>query len=255
MEQSKKNYLTMDISEFEELPFSYEGSLVGQADPMPFFKKHLKEFIVPGDGVLIILPASEMRTAMAHVIEGLGAVVHICDPGDSYNYMLNLIHGHEGNTGDDGDAGDVTVLVGSVSSLKGLLKHSADISVSSVSRVLISDSYIPASFSSDIAEAWKCTVFEHFTRPELNGLGAFSCREGTGYHVCSDLYIEIIDPETGLGQPDGKWGEIVVTGLFPAREPMIRYRTGIVSRYIPDGCSCGDTQPLIDRVRKRGAMD
>ena len=61
----QKNYLTMDIHEFEELPFSNEGSLEGQADPMPFFLKYFSRFVGQEDGVLIILPKSEMRTAAA----------------------------------------------------------------------------------------------------------------------------------------------------------------------------------------------
>ena len=50
--------------------------------------------------------------------------------------------------------------------------------------------------------------------------------------VSRELYIEIIDPETGLPQPEGKWGEIVVTSIFPAKYPLVRYRTGDISRYI-----------------------
>ena len=253
----------MDIHEFEELPFSYEGSLEGQADPMPFFLKYLSRFTGEGDGVLIILPKSDMRTAMAHVMEKLGANVHLCAPEDSYNYMLNLIHGHEEPSGmaassgsaKDASAGNVTVLAGSVASLKGLLKHSADISVSDVSRVLISDSYIPQAFARDLEEQWNCKVYEHYTRPELGGLGAFSCGSDEGMHVSSDLYIEIIDPETGMGVADGKWGEIVVTGLFRAKYPLVRYRTGDVSRYLKDDCLCGDDMPRIDRIKRRGAMD
>lgn len=247
----QKNYLTMDIHEFEELPFTYEGNLEGQADPMPFFSKAFSRFIHEGDGVLIILPKSDMRTAMAYVMEKLGAKVYLCSPDDSYNYMLNLIHGHEGG----GAISGVTVLAGSVASLTGLLKHSADISVSDVDRVLISDSYIPQSFVRDLEEQWGCKVFEHYTRPEFGGLGAISCGAGEGYHVCSDLYIEIIDPETGIGVPDGKWGEIVVTGLFRAKYPLVRYRTGDVSRYLTDDCVCGSDMPRIDRIRKHGAME
>ena len=264
----QKNYLTMDIHEFEELPFSNEGSLEGQADPMPFFLKYFSRFVGQEDGVLIILPKSEMRTAMAHVMEKLGADVYLCTPEDSYNYMLNLIHGHEthrngeppagaGSAGiaETAGSGSVTVLAGSVDSLKGLLKHSADISVSDVSRVLISDSYIPQAFARDLEEQWNCKVYEHYTRPELGGLGAISCGSDEGMHVSSDLYIEIIDPETGMGVPDGKWGEIVVTGLFRAKYPLVRYRTGDVSRYLKDDCLCGDDMPRIDRIKRRGAMD
>lgn len=251
------NYLTMDINKFEELPFTYEGSLAGQADPMPFFFESFSGFINAEDGVLIILPKSDMRTAMAHVLEKLGADVSVCSPDDSYNYMLNLIHAHEQIESNAAAVSStaITALIGTVDSLRGLFKHSADISVSQVRKVLISDSYIPASFVKDLTEDWNCEVCEHYTHPQFGGLGAISCLSGDGYHVCRDLYIEIIDPETGLTLPDGKWGEIVVTSLFPAKNPLIRYRTGDVSRYLKSDCDCGSDTPRIDRIRRRGAMD
>lgn len=265
------NYLTMDINKFEELPFTYEGSLTGQADPMPFFFEAFSGFINAEDGVLIILPKSDMRTAMAHVLEKLEARVSVCSPDDSYNYMLNLIHAHEQIESDDSSIAAnsqtpesntaavtnkaITTLIGTVDSLRGLFKHSADISVSQVRKVLISDSYIPASFVKDLTEDWNCEVCEHYTHPQFGGLGAISCLSGDGYHVCRDLYIEIIDPETGLTLPDGKWGEIVVTSLFPAKNPLIRYRTGDVSRYLKSDCDCGSDTPRIDRIRRRSAMD
>lgn len=249
----QKNYLTMDIKEFEELPFTNEGSLAGQADPMPFFFESFANFVSPQDGALIILPKSDMRTAMAHVTEKLGASVNVCSPDDSYNYMLNLIHNHESAQANQNNV-RITLLIGTVDSLRGLLKHSADISVSAVNKVLISDSYIPQSFARDLAGSWSCKIFEHYTRPEFGGLGAISCLAEDGYHVCRDLYIEIIDPETGFSQPDGKWGEIVVTSLFKAKNPLIRYRTGDVSRYLKSDCDCGSDTPRIDRIRRRGAM-
>lgn len=47
------------------------------------------------------------------------------------------------------------------------------------------------------------------------------------YEVCdSDIYLEIVDPETGLPLPFGKRGEIVITTLTRSCMPLIRYKTG-----------------------------
>ena len=49
----------------------------------------------------------------------------------------------------------------------------------------------------------------------------------SGYHIPPDLaLIEIIDPATGLPQPDGTGGEIVFTPLDARGTVVLRYRTG-----------------------------
>ena len=49
----------------------------------------------------------------------------------------------------------------------------------------------------------------------------------------------------GSGFEPGDWGEIVVTSLFPAAEPMEGYRTGDVSRMLPPAAPA--EQPASDR--------
>ena len=44
------------------------------------------------------------------------------------------------------------------------------------------------------------------------------------------FYPEIIDPETGEPLPDGEEGELVFTSLSKEALPIIRYRTGDLSR-------------------------
>lgn len=47
------------------------------------------------------------------------------------------------------------------------------------------------------------------------------------------FYPEIIDPETGEVLPDGEKGELVFTTLTKEAFPVIRYRTGDLSRLLP----------------------
>ena len=44
------------------------------------------------------------------------------------------------------------------------------------------------------------------------------------------FYPEIVDPDTGAPLPDGEWGELVFTSLSKEAVPVIRYRTGDLSR-------------------------
>ncbi len=47
------------------------------------------------------------------------------------------------------------------------------------------------------------------------------------------FYPEIIDPETGAVLPDGERGELVLTSLTKEAMPVIRYRTGDLTRLLP----------------------
>ncbi len=55
-----------------------------------------------------------------------------------------------------------------------------------------------------------------------------------GLHIWEDhFYPEIIDPDTGDVLPDGELGELVFTTLTKEGFPVIRYRTGDLSRLLP----------------------
>jgi phenylacetate-CoA ligase len=55
-----------------------------------------------------------------------------------------------------------------------------------------------------------------------------------GLHVWEDhFYPEVIDPATGDVLPDGERGELVFTSLTKTAMPVIRYRTGDLTRLLP----------------------
>ena len=47
------------------------------------------------------------------------------------------------------------------------------------------------------------------------------------------FYPEIVDPETGTVLPDGEFGELVFTSLTKEALPIVRYRTGDLTRLLP----------------------
>jgi phenylacetate-coenzyme A ligase PaaK-like adenylate-forming protein len=82
--------------------------------------------------------------------------------------------------------------------------------------------------------------------------GGVDCRSHGGYHLReADLYFEIIDPDTGEAVPDGEYGEVVFTTLTRRGMPLIRYRTGDISRFIPGYCGCGTVLRKMDYIRGR----
>ena len=119
--------------------------------------------------------------------------------------------------------------------------------------VLLSAEYVSEESCRIISDAWDCKVFEHYGMTEM-GLGcAVHCQELEGFHIREcDLYIEIIDPDTGEVLPDGEDGEVVFTTLTRKGMPFIRYRTGDRSSITDKQCACGSVLKSMTRVGERG---
>jgi phenylacetate-CoA ligase len=72
------------------------------------------------------------------------------------------------------------------------------------------------------------------------GLFGYECPAHEGLHIAEEVYVEIVDPETGNPVQPGDVGEIVVT-FFDKVLPVIRYGTGDLSSLITEPCPCGRT--------------
>ena len=89
---------------------------------------------------------------------------------------------------------------------------------------------------------------------EIMGPGvSFECAEvQNGLHVNEDHFVaEIIDPSTGEPLGDGETGELVFTTLTKEGIPLLRYRTGDITRLNVEVCDCGRTFARMDRVSGR----
>ncbi len=84
------------------------------------------------------------------------------------------------------------------------------------------------------------------------GVGA-ECRENKGgLHIHEDHFFpEIVDPETGEPVAEGEAGELVLTTLTKEAQPVIRYRTRDITRFLPGTCPCGRTTRRIARIEGR----
>jgi phenylacetate-CoA ligase len=111
-------------------------------------------------------------------------------------------------------------------------------------------------FRHKLEEAWgggydACDIYG---LSEVIGPGvAAECRENKGgMHVFEDhFYPEIIDPGSDDPVPEGERGELVITTLTKEAQPVIRYRTGDITRFLPGGCPCGRTARRIARIEGR----
>ncbi|NVO09731.1 MAG: phenylacetate--CoA ligase family protein [Bacteroidales bacterium] len=118
--------------------------------------------------------------------------------------------------------------------------------------VLLAADYIPQSLINGIKETWKCDVFTHYGHSEFGFGCAVDCDQHNGYHLRdADLIFEIIDFKTGKSAKIGESGEIVITTLSNEAMPLIRYRTGNISRFINTPCGCGSLLPRLGSIEGR----
>ncbi len=99
-------------------------------------------------------------------------------------------------------------------------------------------------------------VFDIYGMTETGGVGTLGqdCQAHDGIHAWEDHYIvEVLDKETHKPVKDGQFGELVITSLTKEALPVIRFRTGDLTRVLSrDKCGCGRTHvrlaPITGRV-------
>ncbi len=96
-------------------------------------------------------------------------------------------------------------------------------------------------------------AFNNYGIAEVGGPGvAVECRCKSGLHVWEDHFLpEIIDPKTGEVLEAEEEGELVITPLSREAMPLLRYRTGDITRMLEGECDCGRTHRRIDWMRGR----
>ncbi len=95
-------------------------------------------------------------------------------------------------------------------------------------------------------------AYDSYGLSELMGPGiAFECEQQDGLHIWGDhFFVEVLD-QNGEQVSEGEKGELVITSLTKEALPVIRYRTGDITRLLESECSCGRTTPRISRLLGR----
>ncbi|HDI86283.1 MAG TPA: phenylacetate--CoA ligase family protein [Candidatus Korarchaeota archaeon] len=133
-----------------------------------------------------------------------------------------------------------------------LVQRGVDLRQFGVHTIALGAEAWPESVREYLEEKWGATVVDQYGLTEATFAVAAECREQDGLHVNEiDLYVEIVDPETGERVAPGEEGEIVFTTLSRRAMPLVRYRTGDVAAMIPGECGCGSPTVRITRIRGR----
>ena len=105
----------------------------------------------------------------------------------------------------------------------------------------------------EIQDRLKIVATDNYGISEVMGPGiAGECQEQKGLHINEDHFLaEIINPATGQPVEPGQTGELVLTTLTKEAFPVIRFRTGDLTRLITDPCPCGRTFYRLNRILGR----
>jgi phenylacetate-CoA ligase len=98
-------------------------------------------------------------------------------------------------------------------------------------------------------------ALDHYALSEAMGPGvAGECetRLLPGMHLNEDHFLaEIIDPQSGAVLPPGERGELVLTTITREATPLVRFRTGDLTRLDYEPCPCGRTFARLGRIAGR----
>jgi phenylacetate-coenzyme A ligase PaaK-like adenylate-forming protein len=213
-----------------------------------FFHHGMGTMVRPGQRVLILMPG-----------ELPGSVGDLLAKGLQRLGVTGIIHGlvrdNEATLRRIAEE-KIDCLVGLPVQLLGLTRHPAArrLCPNRLTSILVSADYAPQPVRDALSTFWGVPVYDHYGMTEMGLGGAVECAALYGYHPReADLYLEIVDPLTGVPLPDGQPGEVVFTTLTRRGMPLVRYRTGDLARYLPEPCPCGSVLRRLERVRGRMA--
>ena len=102
---------------------------------------------------------------------------------------------------------------------------------------------------SEIEARFGITALDIYGISEVIGPAvAMECPYRQGLHLAEDHFIpEVVDPSTGRSLPGGEIGELVFTCTTKEALPLLRYRTGDLTRLYRGRCLCGRTTTRMDK--------
>ena len=119
-----------------------------------------------------------------------------------------------------------------------------------IESALVSADACPEGLMEEIEKLTGSKPFPHYGSRECGLGGAVTCQAHEGMHLRENHIIaEIVDGE-GRPLPPGEYGELVISTVGLRAMPLLRYRTGDYTRFLPP-CPCGGVTRRIDRVSRK----
>jgi phenylacetate-coenzyme A ligase PaaK-like adenylate-forming protein len=234
--------VTLDTSGTTGRPKRIAFTTADQELTVDFFAVGMSTFTRAGDRVAILLPGEtpgSVGDLLATALRRIGAtpLQHgpVLDPPTGLQRLID-------------DRADV--VVGIPTHLLTMARSPAP--QPSLREVLVSTDHLPYPIRRAIEDVWGCRVYDHYGMTEMGLGGGVECEAHHGYHMReADMIIEIVDPGSGDEVAAGRPGEVVLTTITRTGMPLIRYRTGDVSRHLPGACSCGSAISRLESIHRR----
>lgn len=212
-----------------------------------FFRVGMSTLAKAGDRVLVLFPAERPGSVGALLrigLERLGCTVTCAGLTLPEAEILQLAK-----------AADVNIVAGAPAQILRLAavdEFARVLPVAQIRAVLSSSDVLYDSARDRIEQIWGCEVFDHFGMTETGLGGGVECGWHAGSHLReADMIFEVIDPLSGHPLPPGERGELVFTTLSRDAMPLIRYRTGDISRLLAQACRCGSQVMRLEQLGAR----
>ncbi len=119
-------------------------------------------------------------------------------------------------------------------------------------RLIAGGEYLSESQRKYIEKEFDALLLFQYGLAEIDTGIAGECSCQNGLHLLNDYtYAEIIDPETEKLLSPGDEGELVLSHMSREATPLLRYRTGDITRILPGACPCGRTALRIAPIKRR----
>lgn len=204
-----------------------------------FFAAGIGEMLHPGERCFIAFPFSGpfgLGDLIAQAVERLKGIPIRAGFGQSWERLCRLVRQSQPQT-----------YIGFPSALLGLARvYGADFPIQ---RALVSADACPAGVMLALEKILESKLYPHYGSRECGLGGAITCPAFQGMHLRENHIIgEIVDAD-GIAVPEGGYGELVITTIGLEAMPLIRYRTGDYTRFLPP-CPCGSVTRRIDTVSR-----
>ena len=208
------------------------------------FMAGLGELIFPGGRTLICMPFSGqfgLGELIAEAVSRLGASPIRAGAQLSYFELSELMRAERPDS-----------FVGMPVQLLSLLRVCGR---GSLERALVSADACPEGVISEAEKLLGSRLFPHYGSREMGLGGAVCCPAHEGMHLRENHIIAEIIDENGRQAPVGEYGELVITTIGMDAIPLIRYRTGDLTRILPSPCPCGSELLRLDMVHRVTGAD
>lgn len=206
-----------------------------------FFAAGISEMLNPGEKCLIAFPFSGpfgLGDLIARAVERLGAVPIKAGFGQSYLELCKLIEETEPDA-----------YIGFPVPHLSLVRMAGQ--GFPIRKALVSGDACPPGVIQTLKTALDGGLYPHYGSREMVLGGAVTCQAFEGMHLRENHIIAEIVDEQGNPLPDGTYGELVVTTIGMEAMPLLRYRTGDITRILPEPCPCGGVTRRLDRVSRK----